>query len=218
VGDLTTPLHADTLSFVRTVRVGSLSAPKIEAVRSAIGAYLPGAMVAGRAADSGVSDQPVGWSEIVAGARNRARAAFDTGGCELAVGIEDGLVVLKELESETLNIGAAVVTDGEHESLGLSAGFSYPASCLGPALKEREPIGNLFDRIWRLKRAARGERAQDEDVPSSGVSIGNIGKLSLGVLTRSEYGRHAVLCALIRFLHPELYGGSQERAERHGDE
>ena len=35
--------------------------------------------------------------------------------------------------------------------------------------------------------------------------VGNVGKLTLGVLTRSEYARHAVLCALIAFLHPDLY-------------
>jgi non-canonical (house-cleaning) NTP pyrophosphatase len=37
------------------------------------------------------------------------------------------------------------------------------------------------------------------------VGEGNVGRLTRGVLTRAEYGRHAVLCALIRFIHPALY-------------
>jgi hypothetical protein len=67
-----------------------------------------------------------------------------------------------------------------------------------PALEDREPIGEVFDALWC---AEKGEPAPEP----SGRSLGNIGMLSLGVLPRSEYGRHAVVCALIRFLHPEMY-------------
>ena len=37
------------------------------------------------------------------------------------------------------------------------------------------------------------------------MSVGNVGRLSLGALSRAEYARHAVLCALLPFLHPDLY-------------
>ena len=37
------------------------------------------------------------------------------------------------------------------------------------------------------------------------LSIGNVGKLTGGALTRAEYTRHAVLCALTPFVHPGLY-------------
>jgi inosine/xanthosine triphosphatase len=182
------------------VRVGTTNSPKLEAVRAALEPYLPEVEVAGHAVESGVSDQPVGFAEIVTGARNRARAAFEGGDCELAVGIEDGLALLPGVDEPALNIGAAVLTDGRRDSLGLSSGFGYPPECLEPALAGREPIGDLFDALWRSRRADRAGEP-------SGLSVGNIGKLSLGVLPRSEYGRHAVLCALIRFMHPDLYFG-----------
>jgi len=38
--------------------------------------------------------------------------------------------------------------------------------------------------------------------------MGNVGKLTAGVLPRSEYARHAVLCALVAFLNPDLYPAS----------
>lgn len=182
------------------VRVGTRNGPKLEAVRGALAAFGldPEPEIMGHAVESGVPDQPVGLKEIVAGARNRARAAHGQGPCDLAVGIEDGLVVLSEIGSEVMNIGAAVLTDGERESVGLSSGFAYPSACLPPALEDREPIGGVFDRYWK---EAMGEDFET----SSGLSVGNIGRLSLGALTRSEYGRHAVICALIRFLHPEMY-------------
>jgi non-canonical (house-cleaning) NTP pyrophosphatase len=42
--------------------------------------------------------------------------------------------------------------------------------------------------------------------------LGNVGKLTLGVLPRSEYTRHAVLCALVALLHGDLYNGTGARA------
>lgn len=193
------------LAHVSTVRVGTLNRPKLEAVRLALSAYAQNVEICGHATESGVAEQPVGFSEIVRGARTRAQAARGAGPCELAVGIEDGLVEFSELGGEVLNVGAAVVTDGLREGLGFSALFAYPPACAEPALADRAPVGEVFDAYWR---ARKGEGS----VEASGRSIGNIGMLSEGVLPRSEYGRHAVFCALIQFLHPEMYF-SKERSD-----
>lgn len=204
---MTGELPLQALASVRRVRVGTTNPPKLEAVRRAILEYAPHAVVEGAAVESGVSEQPVGFPEIQRGARNRARAAFESGACELAVGIEDGLVSLPGLEGAALNIGCTIVTDGEREGFGTSSGFGYPLGCLEPALANRTPIGDLFDDFWRSRRS---ESPSEAELPSA-LSSGNIGKLSLGVLPRSEYQRHAVLCALIPFLHPELYAVEQRR-------
>lgn len=190
------------LEHVRTVRVGTRNAPKLEAVRQAIGAYCAEVEVIGHAVPSGVSEQPIGYGEIVAGARQRARAARAAGPCELGIGIEDGLVEIREIGHRILNVGAAVVTDGRREAVGLSSGFAYPPDCAERALASREPIGGLFDALW-CERAGGSA-----DAEPSALSVGNVGKLSRGALTRAEYGRHAVLCALVQFLHPDLYFAS----------
>ncbi len=195
---MTPEVSSPALAHVSTVRVGTLNRPKLEAVRLALSAYAQGVEVCGHAAESGVPEQPVGFTEIVRGARTRAQVAHGAGPCELAVGIEDGLVEFSELGGEVLNVGAAVVTDGLREGLGFSALFAYPPECADPALADRAPVGEVFDAYWR---ARKGEGPAE----ASGRSVGNIGMLSEGVLTRSEYGRHAVLCALVRFLHPEMY-------------
>jgi inosine/xanthosine triphosphatase len=163
--------------------------------------------VRGMDVPSGVPDQPVGFEEIVSGARNRANAAFAAGDCELAVGIEDGLVVLPPGAAfdggETVNIGCAAVSDGRRVSLGFSSAFAYPPDVSATAVRDRAPIGELFDRLWRERR---GER---ERLPSARTT-GNVGKLTAGVLPRSEYARHAVLCALVAFVNPDLYPGSED--------
>ena len=192
------------LGSLERVLVGSKNEPKIAAVRAAIDAFVPGVDVSGVNVPSGVAEQPVGFEEIVRGARNRAGAAVDAGDCDLGVGIEDGLVSLPNGAGagteEMMNIGCAAVSDGQRVSVGFSSGFAYPPAVSEEAVRESAPIGELFDRMWRERS---GER---ERIPSAKTS-GNIGKLTDGVLPREEYARHAVICALIAFLHPDLYPG-----------
>lgn len=184
------------LAHVARVCVGSRNAAKIEAARLAVRAYAPAASVCGSDVGSGVAEQPVGLEEIRRGAANRARAARAVDGACLGVGIEDGLVRLDD--ALVLNVGCAVVTDGGREGVGLSSAFAYPPEACGPAFEQGEPVGELFDALWR---AGKGEAL----AAPSGRGEGNIGLLSGGVLPRSEYGRHAVLCALLPFLHPDWY-------------
>ncbi len=82
------------LAELRRVRVGSTNEPKLDAVRNAFAPYAPDVEVAGVDVPSGVPEQPVGWEEIVRGARNRARLACASEPCDLGVGLEDGLVAL----------------------------------------------------------------------------------------------------------------------------
>jgi non-canonical (house-cleaning) NTP pyrophosphatase len=43
------------------------------------------------------------------------------------------------------------------------------------------------------------------DAGPSGRSGGNIGQLTQGRLDRAAYGAQAILCALVPFLHVDLY-------------
>lgn len=203
---------ASPLSHVRLVRVGTQNPPKLEATRAAVDAYAPGVQVEGVDVESGVPEQPVGFEEIVKGARTRARAAFESGACELAVGIEDGLVRIDALGDDLVNVGAAAVTDGRRVSVGLSSGFAYPPGCSHRAADERIAIGGLFDELMREVEPMddAGETVDSGDTTPSAMGEGNIGRLTRGVLPRAEYGRHAVLCALVRFLHPALYDARNE--------
>jgi inosine/xanthosine triphosphatase len=182
------------------VRVGSRNSAKLEAVRRGLAPFFARVDVSGVDAASGVDPQPLGFAEIVAGARNRALASHSLGGCDLAAGIEDGLVELVEVETGWLNVGCCVLWDGAHEGIGFSAGFEYPPECVAAATRSpRTPIGEAFDRRFAPRPGAR----------DPGSSAGNIGRLSEGALTRADYGAQAVTCAWLRFLHPELYAGAR---------
>lgn len=217
------------------VRVGTENPAKLGAVRAALAALAPAAggvdrdlVVVGAAAASGVPDQPVGWDEIVAGARNRAEAALALGDCALAVGIEDGLVALplppaggagpsrnpaRPVDDPTraspapaiFNVGCAWVTDGIRSGTGFSSGFAYPPAVAHPAFADRRPIGDLFDALWARVRPTGASAESMGPTGPSGRQGGNIGQLTQGRLDRSAYGAQAILCALVPFLHADLY-------------
>ena len=79
------PRPPEALSWLRRVHVGSKNAPKIQAVRDALGAFVPDLEVDGVEVETGVPEQPVGFDEILRGAKNRAQAALARGGCDLAI-------------------------------------------------------------------------------------------------------------------------------------
>ena len=200
------------------VWIGSENRAKREAVRLGLEPFFAELELTTALVSSGVSEQPLGFAEIVAGARNRARGAFALaqGRCDLAAGIEDGLVPVPDVATRYVNLGCCVLYDGSSESLGFSAGFEYPADCVAAALGlgakpsgpsashpagsgARRPIGEAFDEAFSALRA------RIPGVVDPGPGSGNIGRLTGGVLTRSQYGAQAVTCALVRRLHPDLY-------------
>ena len=194
------------------VRVGTENAAKLGAVREALSVHASsaeGLVVLPSSVSSDVPEQPVGWKQITEGARNRAQAAFALGDCALAVGIEDGLVRLAEGADDSLsdwfNIGCAWITDGEREGHGYSSAFAYPPDVLGPAIRDQAPIGDLFDDHWSRHKLASPEAQEAAKRAPSGRGGGNIGRLTGGQLERAAYGSHAVACALVRFLHTDLY-------------
>ncbi len=183
------------------VRVGSLNAAKLEAVRRGLAPFFASVQVEPLEVRSSVPDQPLGFGEILSGARERARQSIAAGNCDLGVGIEDGLVSLEGTSARYLNVGCCVFFDGKQESVGLSAGFEYPSACVesatGPA---RIPVGTSFDEIFEAPPGWT----------DPGPGAGNIGRLTGGVLTRVDYGAQAVMCAFVRWLHPALYRGERE--------
>jgi inosine/xanthosine triphosphatase len=190
------------------VRVGTENRAKLEAVRSALAAFALEAAeleIVPVGVTSGVPEQPIGWEEIMTGARNRAWNAFTSGAAVLGVGIEDGLVSIEagadDALASWLNVGCAWITDGDQESRGFSSGFAYPRAALESAVRDQAPIGDLFDAQWAEHRAPG---ITDADAPS-GRGEGNIGRLTGGRLDRADYGRQAVICALVPFLHRDLY-------------
>ena len=147
-----------------------------------------GATVEAVAVDSGVSEQPSGHPETVAGAENRARNVLAADrGFDLGVGIEGGVAEFDGTDGLYLVMWAAV-TDGDRMERGA-----------GPSIR-------LPDRI--ADRVRSGEElgpVMDDELDEEGVARrqGAAGVLTGGHVDRTAALRAAVAGALGPFVTDE---------------
>jgi inosine/xanthosine triphosphatase len=165
--------------------VGSTNPVKIGAVAEIILEYphLRGARVVGIEADSEVGAQPMSLEEIIRGARNRAKNAFNE--CTYGIGIESGFMDVPYAKTGYMDICACAIFDGHDYYVGLSSAFECPQQIVD-AVK----IGNM-----ELAEACR--KAGFVDHGNIGREHGIIHLLTKGRLTRKEFTKQALRHALI---------------------
>ena len=147
------------------VGVGSGNPVKRRAVELALGsaadADLPGGptrvAIESVPVDSGVSEQPTGHAETIAGAQNRAAAVLDAapgggaGGAEpaatydLGVGIEGGVAGFDGADDRYLIMWAAV-TDGDRVGRGAGPSLALPAD-VAARLDDGAELGPVMDDL-----------------------------------------------------------------------
>jgi inosine/xanthosine triphosphatase len=143
--------------------------------------------------DSGVPKQPVGLSQTVQGAVNRAKQARKAAkDAAYGVGIEAGLAQVPRTITGYFDIQfAAVVDDMNKVTIGCGSGFEYPPKVLYEVLEGGKEIGDVMEILSGIKNI--GER------------MGAIGFLSHGELDRCTLTEQAVLMAFIPRINEELY-------------
>ncbi|MGM0448633.1 MAG: DUF84 family protein [Methanobacteriota archaeon] len=140
------------------VGVGSGNPVKRRAVELALGAAaaadLPGdptgVAVESVPVDSGVSEQPTGHAETVAGAENRAAAALEaevaTGPAyDLGVGVEGGVAGFDGTGGRYLIMWAAV-TDGDRVGRAAGPSLALPAD-VAARIDDGEELGPVMDDL-----------------------------------------------------------------------
>jgi len=135
-------------------------------------------------APPGLPAQPVGWGQLVEGALARARAAHAMlAGSGFGVGVEAGPAVIGGFTVE-LQV-AAVMGPGGRVSIGTSQGFMMPKRV------EEMVVGGV-----ELGAAAGVERPGD-----IGESIGYIGVLTRGAVTRQDLTVASIMMALLPWVN-----------------
>jgi len=171
------------------VAVGSPNPLKADAVREAFSLFFGEVEVVSVDVASEVRPFPVGDTEIMAGAANRAKGAkANCPECEYAVGIEGGVV---EFEGRWFDRNYAVVLRDGRMGVGCSAGYEIDESILRQVSPANEDSKKVIDRIMGEENVFNG--------------VGVIGVMTQRRLTRKDIMREAVACALTRFTAPELY-------------
>jgi inosine/xanthosine triphosphatase len=169
----------------RIIAVGSTNPVKLDAVRSAFSDSGRFGTIDVKGCDvaSGVREQPITLDETLRGAITRARSAFT--GCDLSVGIEDGLFAVPHTQSGFMNACACVIFDGTREHIGLASAFEYPAEVTRFVIEEGLDVTQAFVKAGLSNNARLG------------AAEGAIGVLTRGRLTRRDYARQAVAMALL---------------------
>lgn len=104
---------------------------------------------------SGVSEQPAGHAETIAGAENRAAAVLDTepDAYDLGVGIEGGVARFDGADGLFLVMWAAV-SDGSRVGRGAGPSLELPAA-VAARVDEGEELGPVMDDVLDTEGVAK---------------------------------------------------------------
>jgi inosine/xanthosine triphosphatase len=172
------------MSFI--IAIGSTNPAKTTAARAVCEKAFPGCTVVPIDVPSGVREQPIGSEETSAGARNRARAALAAvAGARMGMGLEGGV----DPDGCLINC-VAVVEAGGRENLAWGVRFPLPPNVVSRVMRGEE-LGPVIDEL-----TGRTESKKE---------LGAVGILTNGLFTRTELMHGPLACALMPFLHPDLY-------------
>ncbi len=173
---------------IRTVAVGSGNPVKLAAARAVILTLAPHALVAAHPVPSGVSDQPFGDAETIAGARARATAARTASDADLGVGLEGGVV---DGPDGMRSCAWCVIVDRDgREGVGGSLAMPLP-DAVAKMIRGGEELGHAMDRLVAERGTKHGK--------------GAVGILTAGRIDRQGAYEVLVTYALAPWITPELY-------------
>lgn len=125
--------------------VGSGNPVKRRAVASAVEGLLDEPRVESVPVPSGVSEQPRGHDETIAGAENRAHNVLDEGEYDLGVGLEGGVAESEGTDGLFLVMWAAV-TDGERMGHGSGPSVRLP-DAVAARIRAGEELGPVMNDV-----------------------------------------------------------------------
>jgi len=174
------------------INVGTNNRSKIKAVNLAFSHYYKDFKINSVKVNSDVDSQPKSLKEITKGAKTRAINAFNSGKCDLAIGIESGIFEFPETHSGYMDTSCTVIFDGKDFFIGSSPCFEYPKKVIDKIFKEKKEVTVAFHELgWSEKNL--------------GSEQGAVGLLTKGIIPREKYTEFSIIMALMRMLNKELY-------------
>ncbi len=201
------------METIQSLMLGTTNGAKISGVQAACEAlrheiHLPSLSQAETwtfSVDSGVDDHPFGFAMTIAGAKNRAQAAYGRlvqlteyrlpNAAMMGIGVESGFIDLDANLLTLYNFDVCALFDGAHYYLGISPGFEYP----------RRLVHNIFHHRQPFQEARQYITAE----PDVERRMGIIGVLAGGLSDRPEMTRICTRLAWIRYLQRQAYDGWQ---------
>jgi inosine/xanthosine triphosphatase len=173
---------------VRVV-VASINPVKLAAARSGLEHVFPSVdfAIEGLSVPSGVPDQPMSDDETLKGARQRMEAArLLQPRADFWIGIEGGCA---DTEHGLTCFAWVALTNGTRTGLARTGTFILPEE-VARLVRGGMELGEADDRVFGRTNSKQAD--------------GSVGLLTHGLIDRTTYYAHAVILALIPFLHPDL--------------
>jgi inosine/xanthosine triphosphatase len=173
------------------VCVGSKNLSKIRGVEKAFKVLLGEVVVEGYPI-TGLLNQPIGLESIVNSARYRARKVMEVNpNCDFYVGVEAGLLEIKDLGYFDVHI-ACVVDKDNHEYYGFSPAFEVPRKFV------EKILSGEFRELEEVVDFHYGTRG-------IGEKGGFISLLTKEAVVREELVYYSVIAALVPVANKQLY-------------
>jgi inosine/xanthosine triphosphatase len=183
---------------MKIIAVGSENPVKISAVKNVLQKLLGDVKIYGVKVPSGAPPQPIGLSQTIEGAINRAeKALLKVTNADLGVGIEAGIIdVALSGEKRYLDFQYCVIVDNEgRKTFGAGPGFEYPPIVMQKVTEENLEVGEVMEKITGIKNL--------------GEKIGAIGYLSRGLMNRTKLTELSVLMAMLPRINTKLYSNGK---------
>jgi len=172
------------------VVVGSTNPVKVEAVRAVFLKAWPESSITGVSVSSKVSVQPIGFTETINGAINRAKAALKSDkSADFGVGLEGGVQKLGKYGVIEIP-WACVISKSGKMGIGAGPGLVLPKK-IGEELIKGGELGPILDRLTGIS-----------DVRSK---MGAFGIFTNGLIDRKMAYEVMVASALARFVGEKYY-------------
>jgi inosine/xanthosine triphosphatase len=169
------------------IAVGSQNRIKVDAVRTSLKHINPEAIIKDVLVKTNIPSQPWGDDQIIHGAITRAKLALEIAKADLGIGLESG--VIHNSFGYFTNAWCAICDSKGQISVGGGFSVELPPQVVDE-LKAGADLGQAMSRI---------------NTPHLHSSVGAIGVLTNNLLNRSKAYENIILCALTRYLRPDLY-------------
>jgi inosine/xanthosine triphosphatase len=167
------------------IGIGTTSELKIRALKEALEKLGIEYDVVPMKTDSGISNQPFGYEEIIKGANTRAKKVLDELNADIGVGIENGLVEIGENYFDVACI-FVISKDGE-TSTAFSSAILMPKWIIEEIKEKNTEVGEITKRL-------------SGDPEKDGFKY-----FTNGVITRKEALIPAIVFAFAKILNKEKY-------------
>ena len=180
----------------KSIALGTKNESKITAVEDVISEYIDifhDSEVVPVKVQSSVPEQPIGFDQIIKGAKERALKSFLEVRPDVSIGIEDGIAEMPETRTGYMNFCCVAFYDGHEFTIGMSGGYEYPKDVIRDVLEHKKNITESF-----FERGLT-------DNPNIGAYEGAIGIMTKGRENRVDATKSALRRALIQIENKDLF-------------